>query len=164
MWYERSRVTVVGTASISTRLALDKLREKFLALGGTLETELEDTIIGSTRAHMILGKSYLLGAWYGKVPFRLRLRVTSGTQGGTSKIHIDCDLTAILIRFVYVFTGLSIFVILPIAIRGWRQDPSLLFVLLFPLIICLGNYLSLRMVLPQKLRRAFQLDALWWDA
>jgi len=164
MWFGETRVTVAGTAPISSDQALSKLRERLLGLGGTVEMQCGDTVIGTAQAYAILGKGYIVGTWYGKVPFRLRVCATSEAQSASSQIRIDCDLTAVLIRFLYVFAGLSVVVILPVAIKGWRQDPSLLLLLLFPFFICVVNFPSLRMVLPQKLRQAFQVEGLWWEA
>jgi hypothetical protein len=164
MWFGMTWMTVKGTAPTSSQEVLKRLRARFLALGGTVEAEQGDTLIGIGQAHAILGRSYLFGAWYGKVPLRLRLHAASEAEGHNSIVRVDCDLRAVLRRFLYVFVGLSVAVMVPLAIQGWRHDPSLLFLLLFPCVICAGNLLSLRMVLPQKLRQAFQVEGLWWES
>ena len=102
MWLGRTRVTVAGTAPISFDQALSRLRERLLAIGGTVETECGGTVIGVAQAYAILGKGYLLGTWYGNVPFRLRIRATSETHSASSQVRIDCDLTAALVRFFCV--------------------------------------------------------------
>ena len=135
----------------------------FLQLGGTVEADQEDSFIGHIPIHCVMGKAYLFGTWYGRVPARLRILASPGHAGSSMVLTIDCDLGAVEKRFLWVFFILGATVMLPIIGRGWRDDPAILFLLGLPYVICWGNFLSLRIFLPAKVRGAFTLTGTLWD-
>jgi hypothetical protein len=139
------------------------MRERLLQLGGLVEAEQEASLIGHIPIHCVMGKGYLFGTWYGRVPARLRILAAPGNADGSTLLTINCDLAAIENRFLWVFFILGAVVMLAIVGRGWRDDPTILFVLPFPYLICWGNFLSLRIILLGKMRDALNLPGTWWD-
>lgn len=163
MWFGKTRVKITGHVFSALPEAFAAVRTRFLDGGGTVELEHDDVIIGSIPIHRVMGRAYRFGTWYGRAPVRLKITVSPGDSGSSTVVCVECDLSAIEVRFRWIFAILSVIVILPLIAKGWRDDPALLIFLGVPYVICWGNFLLPRMVLPGKMRKFFHLETCWWD-
>ncbi len=163
MWFGRTRIKISGQVTTPLGETYAAVRARVTDEGGTVDGEHGNTFIASFPIYRIMGRGYLFGTWYGKAPTEFRFAVFLVNADSPTKITIECDLAAVELRFRWVFGILSALVMLPVITRGWRGDPAILLALPLPYIICWGNFLALKLFLPGKMRRFFQIEGCWWD-